>query len=264
MHFHKEGTTGHPVVLIHGLGAHSFSWEKTVKELSPTFTTYAVDLLGFGESHNLAPSAYTVEAQAEAVAEWIEAQKLSTPHIIGHSMGGAVCCSLALTAKAGELGKMVLIAAVAPELSLQMKEVLAALAGDPGTPATDLTEAEAEDKARGLLTRAYAKSSSVKDDQVKGYAKGLLKKAQNHALKEHARTLGSVKFTEPDLKAIKAKVTSHIIWGEDDPWLPVKQGKTLAESLGADIKRIPKCGHIPQEEQPEETNKAIKTFLLAP
>ena len=49
MYFQKQGS-GPPVVLIHGLGASCFSWRDTVKALEGRHTTYAVDLLGFGQS----------------------------------------------------------------------------------------------------------------------------------------------------------------------------------------------------------------------
>lgn len=47
MYFQKQGS-GPPVVLVHGLGAYSFSWRDTVKALEDSYTTYAVDLWDLG------------------------------------------------------------------------------------------------------------------------------------------------------------------------------------------------------------------------
>jgi pimeloyl-ACP methyl ester carboxylesterase len=102
MIFDKEGS-GPPVVLIHGLGASAFSWKQTIPALSPHFTTYAVDLLGFGRS-SPAPAGFdfTVPAQAEAVRAFMQEQHLPEPIIIiGHSMGGSVCLELAAQANRG-------------------------------------------------------------------------------------------------------------------------------------------------------------------
>src|SRR4051812_33694936 len=102
MNFDKKNGSGAAVVLIHGLGASLFSWRDTVEALSPRFTTYAVDLLGFGESPAPAGFACTAEAQAQEVAKFMTAQGLSNPIIIGHSMGGSVC--LYLAQRAGQSG----------------------------------------------------------------------------------------------------------------------------------------------------------------
>ena len=76
MNFEQHGARP-PVVLVHGLGASLFSWRDVVQALSPNFTTYAVDLLGFGGSlHTGFP--YTIAAQAQAVADF-RTPKASTP-----------------------------------------------------------------------------------------------------------------------------------------------------------------------------------------
>src|SRR3954470_7639326 len=123
MFFEKQGS-GPPVVLVHGLGAYSFSWRDTVAALKGSYTTYAVDLLGFGQSP--APPGFpnTMAAQADAVSAFIKAQSLVDPILIGHSMGGGI--SLRIAEQAGKSGqpnlkKMVLAAPVAyspPKLAL--------------------------------------------------------------------------------------------------------------------------------------------------
>ena len=65
MHAEELGA-GPPVVLVHGLGAYSISWKETALALSSKYSTYAVDLLGFGKSPAPAGFAYTAKAQADA------------------------------------------------------------------------------------------------------------------------------------------------------------------------------------------------------
>src|SRR3712207_4455805 len=101
MYFEKQGS-GPPVVLVHGLGAYSFSWRNTVAALKADYTTYAVDLLGFGQSPSPGfPS--TMAAQADAVSTFIKAQGLVNPILIGHSMGGGI--SLRVAEQAGKGGQ---------------------------------------------------------------------------------------------------------------------------------------------------------------
>lgn len=255
MHFEKTGA-GPAVVLVHGLGASSFSWRDTAAKLSARFTTYAVDLLGFGQSAAPAGFAYTAKAQADAVAALMQAQGVSNPIIIGHSMGGAVC--LYLSAQAGQgkmptLSKMVLIAAVTRPRS-------SALGGGSGGAAA-ITELPGPIIARQVLEQAYADPSRITPAQVGGYAKGLSSPGQKQALVKHSANLAQISFSATELGAIKTETL--IIWGEKDNFLPLRDGADLQHALpkALPLKEVKDCGHIPHEEHAAETNGLIETFL---
>jgi pimeloyl-ACP methyl ester carboxylesterase len=259
MNYVKSGAGGRNVVLIHGLGASLFSWRETVVALSgPSTTTYAVDLLGFGESAAPAGFPYTAKAQAEAVAAFIKAQHLHNPvTLIGHSMGGSVCLYLAEMAVHGalSLSQMVLVAPVAysPPRAGEDLAALEAKAKEPGVGAL---------LAKCILDRAYAVRTRVTQAQIDGYAEGLSSDDQIHAFVEHSRNLHQISFTQPQLTQIKFKTL--IIFGKDDPFL--KPAATVGAQLKTDLsnaslKLIDNCGHIPQEECPVETNDTIVKFL---
>lgn len=250
MYFDKRGS-GPAVVLVHGLGAYSFSWRDTVAALSGNFTTYAVDLLGFGESAAPSGFAHTAKAQAVAVADFIKAQGLSNPIIIGHSMGGAVCLYLATQAGAPSLSKMILIDAVASPPKPSAGGTRTAPSAGMDLPTALATHA---------LEEAYAVPKRITAPQIAGYAKGLSSSSQQEAFFKHTSKLGEVSFSASELAGIKIKTL--IIWGEDDKILCMKRGEDLARALpDAKLERIKSCGHIPHEEQPKETNDLIANFL---
>jgi pimeloyl-ACP methyl ester carboxylesterase len=61
-------------------------------------------------------------------------------------------------------------------------------------------------------------------------------------------------------KSIKAPVL--IIWGDKDTIVPLSIGEKLAgEISNAQFKAIERCGHVPQEECPEQTLRSIDAFL---
>jgi pimeloyl-ACP methyl ester carboxylesterase len=263
MHFEKKGS-GPAVVLVHGLGASSFSWRDTVAALSKHHTTYAVDLLGFGQSAAPSSFAYTAQAQADAVAAFITAQGLSKPAIIGHSMGGGVCLYLADKAAQGSmpsLGKMVLVAAVASKVPPSMGGAIKTLSGlVEGPEAAASAPVLGRILAEKILQAAYASPSAVTKAQIDGYAKGLSSPGQLRAFTGHAKTLSQVSFPQATLAGIKTETL--VIWGKQDRFLPFDLGEKLAKSLGkASLAPIDNCGHIPQEERAKDTNKLIENFL---
>lgn len=91
---HKSGSRGLPaLVLVHGAGNDHQVWPVDVRYL-PAYAVYALDLPGHGRS--TPPGRRTVTAYADDVAAFIQALKLPTAVIVGHSMGGAVAQMMAL------------------------------------------------------------------------------------------------------------------------------------------------------------------------
>ncbi|WP_420452110.1 alpha/beta fold hydrolase [Ilumatobacter sp.] len=76
------------VVLVHGITENHTAWEPVVERLSATRPTVALDLRGHGRSDYA--DRYDLEAMASDVAAVIDEARLERPHLVGHSLGGAV------------------------------------------------------------------------------------------------------------------------------------------------------------------------------
>jgi pimeloyl-ACP methyl ester carboxylesterase len=76
------------VVLVHGITESAATFDPLVPALSTTNEVITLDLRGHGESA-LAGS-YDLAAMATDVAVVIDAAGASRPHLVGHSLGGAV------------------------------------------------------------------------------------------------------------------------------------------------------------------------------
>ena len=93
LYYQRSGDGPQPVVLLHGAFASSRWWQPALA-LLPTeqFTVYAPDLPGCGRSdRSEEPARYAVAALADAVAELIDGLELWNLHLVGHSLGAAVC-----------------------------------------------------------------------------------------------------------------------------------------------------------------------------
>ena len=55
-----------------------------------------------------------------------------------------------------------------------------------------------------------------------------------------------------------------IVWGEEDRWIPLEKGEQLHKAIpGSQLRTIPRCAHLAQEDAPEAV-AAFLTDFLAP
>ncbi len=92
IHYQTAGE-GDPVVLVHGITECARMWDPVVDRLSTDHRVVTVDLRGHGESPRHAP--YDLATLAGDVAAAAIAAGADRPHLVGHSLGGAVVSALA-------------------------------------------------------------------------------------------------------------------------------------------------------------------------
>jgi pimeloyl-ACP methyl ester carboxylesterase len=97
LHCSIDTGEGMPVVLLHGIGASSESWNRLAVELGETSCrVLAFDLLGFGDSPKPDWPLYSVDDHARAIIAALDRKKLHSPAIlVGHSMGSLIAVHIA-------------------------------------------------------------------------------------------------------------------------------------------------------------------------
>lgn len=80
--------SGDPVVLVHGITESAASFDPVTALLAATHEVIALDLRGHGESASA--DTYDLAAMAGDVAAVCAAAGVRRPHLVGHSLGGAV------------------------------------------------------------------------------------------------------------------------------------------------------------------------------
>jgi len=109
--FYAASGSGQPVVYIHG-NTGSSRWFSRVMDI-PGYQCFAIDLPNFGKSSPL-ESAPDLHVYADYVGEFIEALKLKSPIVVGHSLGGAVAQSLSIR-KPDLVGALILVDSASPK-----------------------------------------------------------------------------------------------------------------------------------------------------
>lgn len=89
MHYETQGHGGTPILLLHGNFASWRWWKPFLQKLPDRYTAYAPDFRGCGDSGS-PEHGFTVEQLALDVIELADHLDLTSFHLVGHSLGGAV------------------------------------------------------------------------------------------------------------------------------------------------------------------------------
>ncbi len=261
---------GQPLLLIHGFGASIDHWRKNVPVLAAGgYQVYAIDLLGFGGSDKAAID-YSMELWEELVVDfWHE--YINRPTVfVGNSIGALL--SLMLVAHHPEISAGGVLINCAgglnhrpDELNFLLRGVMGAFTNIVGSPVLGkLLFDRVRQKAsiRNSLYQVYPRREAVTDE--------LIDIIHQPACDPGAQRVFASILTAPagpTPESLLPQVTKPllVLWGEQDPWTPIKGAKVYQELAAAgrsiQVVSIPNAGHCPHDEHPEVVNPAILDWL---
>jgi pimeloyl-ACP methyl ester carboxylesterase len=244
-----------PLVLIHGMFGDYLDWEPVLDPLSVTHRVIAPDLPGFGDSSK-GHREYTAKFFVETLDELFRQLEIERPILVGNSFGGQIAMLYAL-AHPDDISKLVLVnsggfreytaderSQIEPRFS---EPILAGL-----TPQINaLLFAGVFTKPSETSVRYLAKQDAkLQRPDYPAYA---------HALASSIR-LSLASYLIESLPEIHCPTL--LVWGESDQVLPVEQARLALTRLpSAELKTIPKCGHVPQLECPQGFLTATRQFF---
>ena len=88
---------GRPIIVLHGLFGSARNWQGIAKIMAKEFQVIAVDLRNHGQSPHL--DGMTYAEMANDIQLLIDSLRIKHPVVIGHSMGGKVAMTMALSTK---------------------------------------------------------------------------------------------------------------------------------------------------------------------
>ena len=95
LHYEDEGS-GAVILFVHGTPTNSYEYRHLIAALSRRFRCIAPDHLGFGQSSRPPSFAYTPEAHAEVLKEFVEKLGLRDFTLVVHDFGGPIGLPLAV------------------------------------------------------------------------------------------------------------------------------------------------------------------------
>ncbi len=262
----SAGTTGPPLVLLHGVGDNAFDWRWVMPALANTHRVYAPDLPGSGSSakpldtdYDYSPAFFT-----RFVGAFLDALEIDRAVVVGNSLGGLVGLRLAL-AKPERVTALGLVSSAG--LGREVTYALRSLAL-PGygklSVAWGKRRPGAAQRALGRAALAFARPRDaprkwIKEQYRLARLPGFLE-AQLATLRAQVGLKGQREVLVDRLAQLERP--TMVVWGTRDRVIPYSHAKEAVSRLQEGyLELIPECGHLPQVEQPERFVSGLRRFL---
>ncbi|MEN6643145.1 MAG: alpha/beta hydrolase [Armatimonadia bacterium] len=251
---HGEGT---PVlVFIHGFGERLQIWQPIQQALAGRYPSVSLDLWGFGAAPR--PEGITPRDWVTEVMGLLDALGIDRAIFIGHSLGARVSLMCA-RAHPDRIAGLVLCDAdwgQAPHGYV----LVSMLARTPLLPRIVRGIRTRRDHLERLVDMVWTPNFVLNECDLQALHQPLRVKGTEACWRSLASAppLRDVRRLAEDVKA-----PSLVIWGADDPVVPLWAGQKLACKLHAELKVLPNCGHFSPEEYPAQVTQWIEEFLAA-
>jgi pimeloyl-ACP methyl ester carboxylesterase len=221
-----------------------------------------VDLKGFGASAKPRDEFYRPQDQAELLFELVLNLDLQDFVLVGHSLGGAIASLVAVRLMETCPQRLRALIVVAGPLLPQPVPPFLRLAGRRVLGPVLLRILPARFLIRKGLRLAYKNPDLVSESLVEAYAGNLRSKGGRHALSATVRQLQPLDAARLSGELSSIRVPVLLLWGNDDPVVPVDIGERAAALFPhAILQVLPECGHMPQEEHPSASMERVTEFL---
>ena len=263
INYEIHGNGNSTIVFLHGFGASVETWRDIQSPLSKGNRLIFLDLKGFGLSSKPDDGKYSLEDQAEIVYAFLKAHHLHDITLVGHSYGGAVALFTYLKDRSGHahgiIRRLVFIDAAA---YVQEFPFFIDILRKPVINWVVMNLIPTQLVVSFTLHYLFHDKSKLSEERITRYTESFNKPGSYNSFVECARQIVPA---NPDSITALIKtiaVPTLIIWGANDPAIPLEEGQRLHQDIqNSKLVIIPNCGHIPHEESPEESVDAILNFL---
>ena len=258
--------SGPAILLIHGIGDNSSTWDTVQSKLAQRFTVIAPDLLGHGKSDK--PRAdYSVAAYANGMRDLLAVLDVERVTLVGHSLGGGVTMQFAyqypqlvdriiLVASGGVTKDVHFLLRLA---SLPMgSEALAFLRLPGALPALQL--------AGRVIGIALGSTSFGRD--LPDALRVLAELPEPTASAAFSRTLRAVVdwrgqvVTMLDRCYLTESVPVQLIWGDQDSVIPASHARMAHAAMpGSALEIFHRSGHFPFHDDPDRFVEVVERFI---
>ena len=274
LHYVAAGTTGTPILLVHGFPETWWTFHKLIPLLAAQHRVYAVDLRGFGDSDNshdpdAGPGEYDSATSAEDLHHLIQHLDVGPVHLTAQDISGATAFRLATT-HPQDVRSLTAIETGLPGFGL---EALADITHGgtwyigvltaPGIPEMLLTGREREFLGEFIFPTMTAIPGAVTDADISEFARTY---ARPHGWRGATGLYRSMLNEGPEIKALAESpgLTAPVlaIGAAAGPFTATTMTQAAPKTELTSVS-LPGVGHYVAMEAPDELAKAILEFTTS-
>lgn len=258
IHLRDQGPSNdqHPIVLIHGTASSLQTWAGWVAALKGQHRVISFDFPGAGLSGPFPDDDYRIKHYTHFMEDFLDELRIKHATLVGNSFGGRIAWETAV-ARPDLADRLVLIDSTgypdegeSPPIAFQMAKIpVFRWLIEHITPRSFIKK---------NLMEAYGDPHKVTADLVDRYYELFLCAGNRRAF-----ILQFEQDSDTDSDRIKTiAIPTLILWGGRDHVVPVLDAERFHQDIGhSQLVVFGQLGHVPQEEDPAQTVKALEDFV---
>ena len=258
VHYRDEGI-GFPIVLLHGTAASLHTWDAWTEQLIKNYRVIRLDLPAFGLTGPNKNADYSIESYTRFLAQFLEKIKVDKFYLAGNSLGGNIAWNYAAE-HPDKVAKLILIDAS----GLPTNKPQPAIFKMAKTPILNslFLYLTPQFIIRKNIEQVYGNKLKVTDSLIIRYHKMSLRTGNRKAFIDRAKIDFNLNKKSNLAKLKSVKSPTLLIWGAKDTWIPLENGKRMDSLLpNSKLVILKNSGHVPMEENPEESLVFLNIFL---
>jgi pimeloyl-ACP methyl ester carboxylesterase len=259
LYYYAAGSrgAGEPVVFLHGFGTSGHLWSEVVSLMPAGHRLVVVDLLGYGRSDPPNGRPLSLKAHGDRVIALLDTLGVREACLVGHGVGGGIAQAIALQHPA-RVSRLALMSSIAFG-NWATRDVLLARAAMPLL--RHLPPAWLLSLVRTALERGYGDAVRASHALDK-FGRPFTTDEGRDALRTHIIALDRGETRALARRLSELAIPVSVVWGSDDPLLPVSMGRRLAAAIaGASLEIIDGARHFLPEEAPRQVADAVGRLL---
>ncbi len=248
---YREAGRGPALVLLHGIGSGSVSWQAQYAELGTRFRVIAWDAPGYGGSDAVTPFSPAASDYANALLGLVSDLGEKRIHLLGHSLGALIAASFA--ARHPDMVASLILASPAAGYGVATEEARRARVEPRIADMQTLGPVGlAAKRARGLLSPAATPDAIA-------LVRSVMESLRPDGYVQAARMLGNADILAD---AVSIHAPTLVIGASGDTVTPEDGCRRIAAAIpGASYVRLSGPGHASYVEDPASFNKQVISFL---
>jgi pimeloyl-ACP methyl ester carboxylesterase len=265
LHYKEMGAGETTFILLHGFGASVYSWREVMDDFSQYGRVIAYDRPAFGLTERPMPedwveNPYGMKANIELLRGLMDALNIEKAVLVGNSAGGGVAAAFGLEYPERVDSLILVDPGVGGGRGPQFPAWALPLMWTPQMRHIgQLMMRDYQESLPRTIQREWFDQTKL-TEEIKQQPLKIFK------IKNWDRALYELTFAPayPELRPLLLQLTVpvFIVAGAEDRLIRSWYFEAISTEIpNAELRLIPSCGHVPQEECPNEFMKEVKTYL---